>query len=136
MSDLVEIGDLESYIKHSELVLIYCSRGYFQSKNCMRELVASYHMQKSVISLIDLDETRGGMQVNAVKTQLAESDEIFHKWGFRANDSAPKGTTEWHGRLVWPGGKRLFDYISSQELVEWNRIGHYQDVSAGTRPNI
>ena len=36
---LEEIGDLEGYITRSSTVLVYCSKYYFQSKNCLRELV-------------------------------------------------------------------------------------------------
>ena len=39
VDDLEEIGDLEGYINRSSTVLIFCSQGYFTSKNCMRELL-------------------------------------------------------------------------------------------------
>ena len=38
VDDLIDISDLEGYISRSQHVLIFCSKGYFQSRNCMREV--------------------------------------------------------------------------------------------------
>ena len=67
-----EIDDLEGYIERTEKVLIYCSKGYFQSKNCMRELVSTTTKRKSAIALIDPDALRGGLSVQEVRAQLLE----------------------------------------------------------------
>ena len=37
----LEIGDLEQYVDASDTVLVFCSQGYFQSKNCMMCLSVS-----------------------------------------------------------------------------------------------
>ena len=41
VDDLEDISDIEGYITRSEMVLIFCSQGYFRSKNCMREIRSS-----------------------------------------------------------------------------------------------
>ena len=56
VDDLEEIGDLEGYIERTSIICVYCSNGYFTSKNCMRELVSASLMGKPIISLVDLDQ--------------------------------------------------------------------------------
>ena len=48
-TDLEEIGYLEGYIERSQNILVYCSRGYFDSKNCMRELAASTQQKQEMM---------------------------------------------------------------------------------------
>jgi hypothetical protein len=107
VDDLEEIGDLEGYIDRSSTILIYCSSGYFQSKNCMRELVATTHLQKPTIALIDPDASRGGLSVEEVLERLLEAGTSYTKWGF------DPGTT--------PDGQALHDHLFQDEPVEWNR---------------
>ena len=38
VDDLEDISDLEGYISRSLAVLVFCSAGYFESRNCIREL--------------------------------------------------------------------------------------------------
>ena len=122
--DLEEIGDLEGYIQRTTIILIYCSKGYFTSKNCMRELVASKAMQKPIIALIDPDESRGGLSLEAVKTQLLEANDLCVKWGFR-REGQEAGPSD---GLIWPGGEALYGHLFADSAIEWNRIGHFQDV--------
>jgi len=178
VDDLEEIGDLESYIKRTSTVLIYCSRGYFTSKNCMIELCASISLMKPLITLSDPDESRGGMNEFEVHTQLFKADALCTKWGFEVEAEVELEAEEAaavaegaegggslptklvqrlsakmnHGgsmlndmlttmvktvssgelqtkSLVWPGGQNVYDYLMSTEPIEWNRIGHFQDVT-------
>lgn len=107
----------------------YCSSGYFTSKNCIRELVATTNQNKPVIALIDLDATRGGLSLEEVRKQLLETDGMYVKWGFMPNDDdAPKSGAD--RGLIWPGGEALHDHIFlAAEPIEWNRIGHFQAVT-------
>jgi hypothetical protein len=111
VDDLEEIGDLEGYIDRTMMVLVYCSKGYFQSKNCMRELVSAAGMGKPIIALIDPDASRGGMSLWEVRTQLFEAADKYEKWGFDF------GTLH---------SERLYRELFAQEPIEWNRIGHFQ----------
>ena len=115
VDDLEEIGDLEGYIERTSTVLCYCSKGYFISKNCMRELVSSTIKQKPIIALIDPDASRGGLSLVEVQARLTEADALYEKWGFNIDAGALDG-------------KALSDHLFAQEPVEWNRIGHFQDV--------
>ena len=84
VDDLEEIGDLEGYIERTSIILVYCSKGYFTSKNCMRELVSSTIQQKPIIALIDTDASRGGLSLAEVHDQLEEAEGSYAKWGFDA----------------------------------------------------
>ena len=37
VDDLEDIGALEEYIEKSQSIMIFVSKGYFLSKNCLRE---------------------------------------------------------------------------------------------------
>eukprot|EP00966_Prymnesium_polylepis_P095884 2221495-Prymnesium_polylepis.2 len=41
VDDLEDIGDLEGYVERTEVVLFFLSKGYFLSRNCVREIDAS-----------------------------------------------------------------------------------------------
>ena len=104
---LEEIGDLEGYIERTTTILVYCSSGYFQSKNCMRELVASTRMRKPIIALIDPDASRGGLSLDEVHARLLTAEGSYAKWGF---DEA-----------ATPNGQALHDHLFASEAIEWNR---------------
>ena len=129
VDDLDEIGDLEAYITRTATTLVYCSDGYFSSRNCMRELVASRALEKPVVALIDLEQKHGGLSLAQVHGQLLEADSFSEKWGFKAHDLAERSTLQYHGAYTWPGGQALHDHLFSTETIEWNRIGHFQDVT-------
>jgi len=115
VDDLEEIGDLEGYIEHSSTILVYCSRGYMQSKNCMRELVSSTTKQKPIIALTDSEVSRGGLSLHEVRSQLDDAEDSYEKWSFEL------GTT--------PNASALYDHLCAYDPIEWNRIGHFQQVT-------
>jgi len=129
VDDLEEIGELEGYVNRTSIILVYCSKGYFTSKNCMRELVASTTLQKPIIALTDPDASRGGMSLAEVHSQLIEADALAIKWGFHGADT-PSSGTEYQEAYLWPGGEMLHEYLFGEhEPIEWNRIGHFQDIT-------
>ena len=115
VDDLEEIGDLEGYIERTERILVYCSKAYFKSKNCMRELVSAAKMGKEIIALVDLDASKGGLSNQQVRERLSEAESRYEGWGF---DPA---TT--------PSAQALYDHLFAHEPIEWNRLGHFQDVT-------
>jgi hypothetical protein len=107
VDDLEEIGDLEGYIDRTSTILIHCSKGYFHSKNCMRELVATTTKRKHTIALVDPDASRGGLSLQEVQVHLLEAEaHSYAKWGF--------DTTT-------PNGEALYSYLFQAEPIEWNR---------------
>jgi len=129
VDDLEEIGDLEKYIEKTSIILVYCSKGYFTSKNCMRELQSSTTLQKPIIALTDPDVSRGGMSLTEVRDELIQADALAIKWGFRSAD-APSSGTEYQAAYSWPGYEQLYEHLfGKHETIEWNRIGHFQDIT-------
>ena len=51
VDDLEDIANLDQYISQSGVISIFCSQGYFSSKNCMIELRAAVRMNKQIILL-------------------------------------------------------------------------------------
>jgi len=92
---------------------VFCSKGYFQSKNCMIELRAAVVAQKPLIALLDPDASRGGLSAVEVRQQLAEATAKYTMWGFTSK----------------PSGEDLNDALFANEPIEWNRLGAFQDVT-------
>jgi len=115
VDDLEEIGNLESYIERTTNVLVYCSTGYFESRNCLCELIAAKQKHKPCIALVDPDRSRGGLSLEEVRSQLLGAESSFVQWGFAA--------------AVVPLGQALYDHLFAHEEIEWNRIGHFQVVT-------
>jgi len=63
---------------------------------------------------VDPDASRGGLSLKEVRKQLVEADDLYEKWGF--NEAGPRG-------------QALHDALFASEPIEWNRIGHFQDVT-------
>lgn len=119
VDDLEEIGDLEGYIDRTLAILVYCSSGYFKSKNCMRELVSSTVKLKPIISLVDTDGSRGGLTLEEVHKELIDGELSYAKWGFSAEST--------------PSGQTLYDHLFQNEPIEWNRIGHFRTRTTESR---
>ena len=115
VDDLEDISDLEGYVSQSAAVLVFCSAGYFESRNCMRELRLAVEQNKPLIALLEPDVSRGGMSLEEVNQQILESEASYAKWGF-GNEPEPATLSE-----------ALLN--ASYDPIEWNRIGEFQDVS-------
>jgi hypothetical protein len=109
VDNLEDIGGLDNYIHHSTVILVYCSSGYYESKNCMRELVSSTIRKKPVIALVDSDGSRGGLTREQVHLQLIHADDSYPKWGFDPE--------------VSPGGQALNDHLFENDPIEVRHKG-------------
>jgi len=114
VDDLEEISKLEGYVEGSQTILIHLSNGYFNSKNCMRELTTASKLRKHIIALLDPDRAHGGLTKYEVHQQLCDATSLYAKWDF-APDTA--------------SGVALFDNLFAHDAIEWNRLGHFQDVT-------
>ena len=113
VDDLEEIGDLERYIDDSAAILVFCSAGYCESRNCMRELC---HAVAKGVPLVALLEEAG-------------RDGAPDEAGFRrAIVAADARRTKWE-MAVEPVGAALGDALFAQPALEWNRLGVFQDVT-------
>ena len=84
VDDLEEISALERYIDETAVILIFLSKGYFRSKNCLREVVATVKKRKPVVLVWEPDPNKGGAPVEALKEELRGMKEKFVEWSFDA----------------------------------------------------
>jgi len=63
IDDLENIHSLESYVARSQCVLLFYSRGYFFSENCLREVDEAVHLKKPLIVCHEADPQRGGVEL-------------------------------------------------------------------------
>ena len=117
VDDLEDISDLQGYIERSWTVLIFCSKGYFSSRNCMIELRSSVTKGKRILPLVEPLLDRGGLTQKQIHDDLVAADAFYAKWGFEGDGG--------------PRSDELMAALFSGELepVEWNRIGAFQDVT-------
>lgn len=115
VEDLKDISDLEGYIERSETVLVMCTKGYFQSRNCIRELRCAVRLGKPLLAMLDLDSDTRSLSVEEVRAELLQMQTRLVAWGLDG-DGGPSGT-------------ECFDALFAREPIEWNRIGVFQDIT-------
>jgi hypothetical protein len=108
VDDLEDIGALDKYVEVTSCVLVFCTQGYFESKNCMIELRSAVSMHKRILPLMDTDPSKGGLTRREIESQLHHAEEhLFEKWGFQGG----------------PLARELLTALFTAEPIEWNRIG-------------
>ena len=123
VDDLTD-GKGAEYVDKSEAVLIFLSNGYFHSANCMRELLRAVFRRKRLITLSESDLDHGRVMREEVYSWLQEADEKYEKWGLAGEMET------WGMAIPTPGF--FFDLLyntPSNEVIEWTRIGVFQDVT-------
>lgn len=66
VDDLREIGKLEEYVEQSQCILFFLSKGYFFSKNCLRELDHTLKLNKPLILVHEIDPSHGGAEMDVL----------------------------------------------------------------------
>ena len=64
-------------------ILVIVSDGYFNSKNCMRELVACVSKGKTLITLAERDREHGGLTEAEARQQCIACQIRYESWGLR-----------------------------------------------------
>lgn len=72
VDDLESIDKLETYIEQSACVLLFISRGYFQSKNCLIEICAALKHRKPLILVYEPTENKGGGNLAKLQAECPE----------------------------------------------------------------
>ena len=103
-------------------MLIFCSRGYFQSKNCMRELRSAATLRKPLLAVLEPDPAKG-LHEYEIREQLLEGWRDEH--GFH---SVEKSYEKW-GFNEAPSRLQLLNALFTSEPIEWNRLRQFQDVT-------
>ena len=71
VDDLEDIGALEKYVEQTQCMLLLLTRGYFHSRNCLREVDATLGQQKPYFLVHEADEAKGGGPLSALKSECA-----------------------------------------------------------------
>jgi len=120
------------YIDASSLVLVFASSGYFESANCVRELLRAVVTATPLATMLEPEVNKGGMTVEQIEAQVRAMYEPCEKHGTQfANKltmwGLDKEILEWG--LPMPTAAMLMEALFADELSEWNRIGAFQDVT-------
>lgn len=120
MDDL-KTGRGAEYLDASSVTLVFCSSGYFQSPNCMRELLRAAVTSKPIVALLEPEAKHGGLTDEQIHAQLREADGYYEAWGLSAE------VESWGYAL--PDAEALHASLFTREPIEWNRVGFFQDVT-------
>ena len=72
VDDLKNIGELEAYIRRSQVVLCFLSRGYLRSTNCLREVRAALEKGKPLVLVHEADPDKGGGTLAKLRSECPE----------------------------------------------------------------
>ncbi|EOD14409.1 hypothetical protein EMIHUDRAFT_451815 [Emiliania huxleyi CCMP1516] len=72
VDDLKNIGELEAYIRRSQVVLCFLSKGYLRSTNCLREIRAALEMGKPLVLVHEADPAKGGGTLAELRSECPE----------------------------------------------------------------
>ena len=146
VDDLRDMRGLEAAIDSTRAVLVFCSSGYVESTNCMRELRHTVGTGKPIIALLELECRHGGLSPDQMREKLL---------AYRAADAQPSRghvdqrpdqarrysarrteldrsteVEESNGNLPHPPtGEEMADALFQEEPIEWIRLGPFQDVT-------
>ena len=129
VDDLTE-GRGAEYVDDSSTVLVFISQGYFQSLNCMRELVRATVTAKPIIAVVEPDAKHGGLGIEEVSEELRQMSAPMERngmsyegrykmWGLDAEIQAWGHTP--------PSYEDLYAALFAHPLIEWSRISAFQD---------
>jgi len=120
--DDLKTGRGAEYVDISNSVLVFISKGYFSSPNCMREMLRAMFDKKPIITLIELDKSKhGAVSSGEVLAGLTSACEHFESWGLA------REMMDWGFPVPTP--EALYSTLIAAEPIEWNRIGAFQDVT-------
>ena len=79
VDDMQNIGDLESYVRVTSVMLFFLSSKYFRSRNCLKEIWASLKYKKPIILVHERQEDKGGGPLEMLQAECTKElrDKIF-----------------------------------------------------------
>ena len=146
MDDLVEIGDLENYVRSTSCMLLFLSKGYFRSRNCLREIQSTvrtvvptvhspctrgaltaylrctHHLQvvesKPFVLVHETDQGKGGLPLDESRVECpAEMRNVLFTYSTRAADGGAATPVEQPGAAT------------ARQVVAWHRVRDFQLLS-------
>lgn len=118
---LQDIGRLEEYVGQSAVLLLFLSRGYFTSRNCLREIRAAEALRKPLVLLHEFSVARGGLSLEESKR---ECPEVLRPCVFG-------GRSVVFVRCTCVEAERLFvtTLAGHRSAIPWHRIAEFQRYS-------
>ena len=155
----IGVGGLERLINQSQSVIVLCSDGYVESKNCMRELRAAVKSNISLTAILECEKKHGGHlehSIDVLTDDVADArNELVQQLSRRlrvdpsfivleatagSKPISPRLMTErliaadawydkWSFDAEWPRGADLALALFKSDPIEWARLSPFQDVS-------
>jgi len=120
--DNLKVGKGAEFVDASCVCLVFCTRGYFQSINCMRELLRAVCMDKPIVTLLEPDHNKGRLTRAEILDQLIEGEK----------QDGWKLAGEVHGwKMAMPTAVKIYERLfPDNELpIEWDRVLAFQNVT-------
>lgn len=111
-------------------MLLFLSRGYFRSRNCLREVYATVEQKKSWVLVHETDVGKGGLTIQASKDECPPElrEIIFTQCHYHKEEATGllRIRRPEHGRLHVSG---VIGQAKLREVVPWMRIKDFQLLS-------
>lgn len=112
-------GTGENYLRRSRSILVFCTEGYFESRNCMRELLRAVISKKPIICLLEPEGKRGGLTSDQILRRLKEAEHRYASWGL--TDEVETWTRE-EGLGPLPSPEELHQDLFADSPIEWKCV--------------
>ena len=76
IDDLKDTGALEKYIECLQVILFFLSRGYFKSKNWLRQIRAALDQGKPIVLVQEADPAKGGGTLAELRAECPEELQV------------------------------------------------------------
>jgi len=126
ISCFLDVDDLQrkrgkgaDLVHASKFFLLFCSRGFFDSEPCMKELLCALRERKPIIIVGEPIEYHGGLTIDEACEQLSVAYDHFskHDWWTELLPTQMKC-------------KEIERFLFDQhEAIEWARVGDHQDTA-------
>ena len=74
MPNAEDIGDLEKYVQATSVMLLFLSKKYFSSRNCLKEVKASVEKDKPIILVQEQQEDKGGAPFETLQAECRDDE--------------------------------------------------------------
>jgi len=106
IDDLTDLEHLEDLVQTSQCMLVFLSKSYFRSANCMRELTAALGKQLPIVLVQELDASKGGDELATLRLECAA----------------------WHNSLKLQT-EQCSLLEEGREIILWHRLFEFQQLS-------
>mmetsp|Transcript_12306 Transcript_12306/g.29315 ORF Transcript_12306/g.29315 Transcript_12306/m.29315 type:complete len:424 (+) Transcript_12306:2809-4080(+) len=73
VDDLEAIDQIERHVQETAVILLFMSRGYFKSSNCLREVTETLRSSKPYILVRETDASKGGAGCQELQMELKQA---------------------------------------------------------------